>query len=842
VPDLWDQIGEKAKSLLGDLRQHVVQGKTRCKVLVHSHGQAATEPPFDLTPDVVECITTKTFSTGAFQITVVPRKHYDNLIFPNDVVNIYLSSGTEEVSPQSGDRTPNVPDELVRVMLGYVDRVSRKVTTDAATGGTTTRYVINGTDITKALQRTNVYFDPHLARDDNALPIFGNNLAGIGMLSSGQPLVGTPTTFARGLILAFLGYGNQFMLPPNYPAYRNSTVASFDQIVKRSLDIEEDLFIISQALRNVRKSKERFATLLERFKEYDGSGERHQDLVQKPTLATLLDLFTYVEDRAVAGRHGTAPLHEGHFTVADLIYDFSNAFVNEFFVDLRLAGKTGAGKDENDIGPNYAPALVFREHPFSATDSVLITKALHRSEGSGSNLPSMRYLFGDVFFSSADQKATVMAAQPEKGADNEGPLTNRYVDHFVMPPAAVISEDTGYSDADLFNFMNIVADIWLASGTGHQAMILRDLHLFPLVNRHSIMVDGLRVKQFRTRFANWGEYLKVEGAGSIHAAPLANRDIVRFVLLLDHWYQWNRFYRSGTFMCRLLPKVRVGYRLDFPSPRSESYYVESVQHVWTYPGISLTTLSVTRGQPNEERLVYVPPESVEVHEPTAKRSFDTDIERKANTDKEGRLVHPEAGELQKARFNALYRERSPQETNEVIVHTADPGQAAKAAAAEASIAELMSEQATLQATATGLKSDLADAIEDALDAAAAYAATAGLPAEDLAQAALDTAVATRNDVQAEAGRVATRLAEVVEELAEKGKEFSAANARKLKMTRFAPRPGRDSLAFPPFQRDGSPARSSGPKVFDPLARQRSVGLDEEVEDTATAAVREWWNR
>ena len=82
--------------------------------------------------------------------------------------------------------------------------------------------------------------------------------------------------------------------------------------------------------------------------------------------------------------------------------------------------------------------------------------------------------------------------------------------------------------------------------------------------------------------------------------------LLRWVLLQDHWYQHNKEYLSGNITIRGAPDIRVGYRLDL-TDRALSFYVESVTHSWKYPGQMITTLAVTRGQPNNPYPAYVIP-------------------------------------------------------------------------------------------------------------------------------------------------------------------------------------------------------------------------------------------
>jgi len=86
----------------------------------------------------------------------------------------------------------------------------------------------------------------------------------------------------------------------------------------------------------------------------------------------------------------------------------------------------------------------------------------------------------------------------------------------------------------------------------------------------------------------------------------SRKQILRWALLQDHWYQHNLEYLSGTVQMRGAPEIRVGYRLDMHERRM-SYYVEGVNHSWKFPNNMSSTLRVTRGQPNHPFPIYVYP-------------------------------------------------------------------------------------------------------------------------------------------------------------------------------------------------------------------------------------------
>lgn len=92
------------------------------------------------------------------------------------------------------------------------------------------------------------------------------------------------------------------------------------------------------------------------------------------------------------------------------------------------------------------------------------------------------------------------------------------------------------------------------------------------------------------------------GVDNIHSRQV----MARFLLLQDHWYQHNAEYLSGDITLRGAPEIRVGYRVDIKE-RNMSLYVEAVNHTWQFGNKMSTTLSVTRGQPNNPYPAYILP-------------------------------------------------------------------------------------------------------------------------------------------------------------------------------------------------------------------------------------------
>lgn len=124
----------------------------------------------------------------------------------------------------------------------------------------------------------------------------------------------------------------------------------------------------------------------------------------------------------------------------------------------------------------------------------------------------------------------------------------------------------------------------------------------PIINAESIQRNGLR------RYVAQTKYLPT-GPGSLESnnPELQNyfRLAASFLKKAHDWYGTAPFELSGRIVTtRVMPEIRVGERVQ--EKRSEgtiTYYCEGVDHSWVYPGAGTTTLTLTRGEYDEDDLL-----------------------------------------------------------------------------------------------------------------------------------------------------------------------------------------------------------------------------------------------
>lgn len=650
---------------------------TRAVAIVHSHNDSSG--PIDISKDLFEIkISKETKGAGGASIQLVPRRNYFNIVFPNDTINMYIDPG-------DGERG------FIRTFMGYIDRVERNEQVDEETGAMTTLFRLVCTDFTKAFDRTELYFNPHLANKDFVDNRFGMSLlGGHALRTRGITAHGTPADMIENISTLMLGFGAQWRLPRSYPTdplQKNrqrriqraksripkaiqSQAAEILGVDLDNFDLRED--VINKIIRGGPESSTQNPQVdaitgagdtavgqrLEFLKEvFEGSTNfnalktitRETEDDSPYTILDLLDL-SFIEAMSVDGYIQSTGVWQGQGSLASIMYGYCNEIVNELMFDLRPVVNDNRGgisdscfgsgnssnleysRDPDELGINkgnpqefggfsssvnavkYVPAIVFREYPYSVVEGLDLSNVyILDGEASLQFQP-----FGPVFAQKKEgqsqyraiynyekipriSKKEIPSLAPTGCFFNKISKPLKHLDVVEIGNEDVIQSNLGRSDNDTFNLFALYATNPLIEIYKY---ILRDI--FPIITPAQIARHGLRAMEVKTVFANFGRSNICEDEGSVVNRAAIRRNLVRWGLLLDHWNQHNIEYLSGTVQLRGRPEIRVGYRLDWRE-RNESYYVESVNHVWRYPGAMTTTLKLSRGQRNDPYPAYIPP-------------------------------------------------------------------------------------------------------------------------------------------------------------------------------------------------------------------------------------------
>ena len=628
--------------------------RSRCRVLIHSHViDNSLNGVIDCSNDVVECQTSKSLKQGGgASLTIVPRRNYLNYIFPNDYVNIWFDPGDGR--------------GFIRTFFGFVDRISRDIVT-SEDGATTTMFSVSCSDFTKAFDKTCIYFNPHIADRDDFVGTFAGtkHLAGAALRTKGITIYGTPADLILNLSTLMLGFGSQFILPPKYPADKAKIDASREvrkKWVKARLPKDLQTLIGQGTITDwVKKLTADAANVVQNWKETPEAGpdtslfntdeklsaaaigallvkaglqpntmdlpDIHTGLAVEATVADgknhLLDIldYSFIEWLAIDGSIVSAPIWTQQGSVWGLMNAYANPIVNELFCDLRPLSreysddeplKEGDYAREGDehydeslvdyLGPvsvRHVPAIVMREHPFSTIESINASqvKIFKKSVGV--------IQIGNIFSARGPGKAgrSIVKMQPVLhdfiALADSSQVAYKHLDVVTVHVSDIISENIGRSDNDVTNLFELYSDGPVGK---HMKFLTQDLQ--PIANPVSVARHGLRVQTYTTRFARFSKKYMQEGGVDNYGT---RQKLARWALMMDHWYQHNIEYLNGSITTRFRPEIRVGYRLDVVE-RNESYYTESVNQRWVYPGLCTTTLTLSRGQRNDPFPVYIKPQ------------------------------------------------------------------------------------------------------------------------------------------------------------------------------------------------------------------------------------------
>lgn len=630
---------------------------TRIIVRVDSH---KSQKFFDISSDVVQIATSKTTKQrGKFQIHVVPRQNYINLIAPDDIVNIYFDPG-------DGVRG------FVRTMFGYIDRIERLETVNSD-GSMNTTYVIIGSDFQKAIEKTSIYFnqylrtrlDERLVPDKNGIIAPGQSSGfGTALRRAGLTVQGTPADFVRNFLQILLGFAQQWVLPESYTTYianmlprkRREHVQNIkSKILKNISDliaalgfdpnnivVDVDKVIAKAAELNAKRNQEGFQLLESEKKRYEAASvlEDNASLYALRTLirvatdgqipAGILDLLNmdFIETLTIDGwRQNASVWQQGNQSLAQYLYGHCHEHVNELIFDLRPVSVGGGlidcddySRESDELSINtdglgsspasikavkYEPSVIFREYPYSVVEKADMSKiSVLASDSADTAISAGIVPLGPIFAAPSPKSGRRIyeykkSLYPDEKAYESYQKPTKHIDVVKIDNGDVVSSQIGRSDEDTFNVFQLYANI-----PGVQEMSWREMlsNFSPLVNQISIRRHGLRLRELTTDFANYF-------GNSNYTFPRKN--LVRWITLLDHWYQHSIEYLNGTITLRGMPEIRVGYRLDWDS-RHESYYVDAVSHHWQYmsgnnAGTLKTTIEVSRGQRNDPYLAYIYP-------------------------------------------------------------------------------------------------------------------------------------------------------------------------------------------------------------------------------------------
>lgn len=517
--------------------------KVSIKVVVHSH---TTEDEYiDISDDVMSASLNKSIKgVGRANLALTATKNFCNLIQAGDVVNIYFNTKDGE--------------GWVRTFFGYVDRMEEEYNV-SENGEPSSSYHLIASDWQKAIEKTQVYFNPHLARraDVGGEDFATFNIGGIAMISRGLQIAGSPSECVTSCLLLQLGFGSQWILPRSHPVLTDDRLTSVRNSVAKDtllqnlseaigrdqlegveallddltpsneqddalqvLDAEDQRTELEQAIADQlgdidEVSRDR--TLSRVRANLEAYAAQTQPTAQR-SLLEIVNLTDFVEREAMDGYAVNMPLWQQQGPLMSIVRSTSNDTINELTFDLRpisLGGGTRIGTDwdrtPDDIAGNmasdhsikdgvrYMPAVVMREYPYGTIEGIDGESVRTGDEGD----PLGYVPVGAIFSNKPNEPGRHIVEVPNLHVEDnrlgEGPsYGHKIMDVAVISEKEIRSSRLGRSDEDHFNLFGMTSDMFQGSEAKY---FMRDF--IPIITPIHIARFGVRVREVRTRFARF---------------------------------------------------------------------------------------------------------------------------------------------------------------------------------------------------------------------------------------------------------------------------------------------------------------------------------------------------
>lgn len=247
----------------------------------------------------------------------------------------------------------------------------------------------------------------------------------------------------------------------------------------------------------------------------------------------------------------------------DVMQEYANGVMNELFVDL---GPDGV-RDRKDL-ENLTPCIYLRERPFPTWNTNNDTVNARR----WTQIRTRTLEKGDV----------------QRRSISKGGAAHR------------------------FNYWTIMLEGIGTEGFGVQEILQRGIDgvdkgypgNIPIYSEESIQLHGLRRYVLNTRFIPY-QSSPQEGSQAQQDRENFFRLAGAWLKKVHDWYAVAPFELSGTIQTtRIMPEIRIGERIrEVRDEGNIIYYVEGVQHNWSYEQGGRTTLTLTRGEYEEEELL-----------------------------------------------------------------------------------------------------------------------------------------------------------------------------------------------------------------------------------------------
>lgn len=596
-----------------------------CAVVIYSHSTSKTRVIYSELLSV-ECSRDISDVGGSFSFTLAPTEPWDELIFTDDFVRIFM--GDTAFSTQQGANSfynvaggdfslnsdiriaqqyasfiptsafskvfediPNAGNKKVPLpklfmyerFMGKVDRVNRNEDEPGADHGAATGFTVSGRSIGSLLQDITLYYNEWIP-GLNAVNLFYDANPKVQdsptkMVQQFLKLLLTTTPFPQWQIPSSLAL--EFITNPGIAANIAEATGYFIKMrtkinsISNLKDAKTDFLLeLNSLLTTLQTRPDRSPLSLFSF---DGF---------LPTFGT-----TYSADFLRSATTG----------VMDFVKGLSNDFANEFFVDLCPDGDPDGG---NALNGAQVPTIVMRQRPYDITEEML-NGGLATVYAETAKTMSEKYLPPDMSTNNSldemSKNGFSVFGRCQKSDISDVIASNNFIQGLTGDKTQFIPEmikyNCGFSGHDRYNGFQVLPRRggMIGFAGGDKVVAALDDNGF-LIDAKSISRYGFRMMETQS------VYCEPDPQDSQSKSYQQNAS--KFTQMLANWYFMNPLLLNGTMICRFLPEARLGVPMRYfetaitpknPYPKMELYYVQGITDSWVKGGIITTTLSLTRG-------------------------------------------------------------------------------------------------------------------------------------------------------------------------------------------------------------------------------------------------------
>lgn len=469
----------------------------------------------DDSSDVISCVFGKDIDGVVGTVSLALKStgvDYSTVVLPGDILFIYMDDGGNYDPSQLGYGT------LITIVVVDLCSLSRTVENMATIEVTN----ISARDLAVVFTESSTVFDPTFAQIENAL-------------------------YTKDFLNSLLG----------------KTVFAFSPL--------ENVLVLLRLLYDSDFTKGSAGASLQWKMRADNNDESMQQLV------SLLDVATYVQNPIPHYALIEPPGIVQAGNVWSLLESYCNPLVNEFFVDIR--DETPQDKAFRQQQSSRALMYVTETDAASQLTAVngILGSQLFKTDGVQINDGLV------VKTNGLSAPALVFRERPYSDEDfNALPVTEVY-------STEVESADLSQSSHDVLNWYRVRfpgIDVKMQE-------FVYGLQYVP----HSVAKFGYRRMDSESRYMFLNSQGAVDfntGGSTFDFSSIFKLYVDRF----SDWYSQNEFWFSGSLTMRLKPSIRIGTRLRLIKiDRVLEFYVQGVQHMFHKdPGSSRTHLTLLRGR------------------------------------------------------------------------------------------------------------------------------------------------------------------------------------------------------------------------------------------------------